>query len=30
MDTGLLEELVSSVSSCLSNFMTCEKEASKQ
>jgi len=30
MDTGLLEQLVSNVSACLSNFMTCEKEASKQ
>jgi uncharacterized protein YigA (DUF484 family) len=30
MDTGLLEKLVSTVSACLSNFMTCEKEASKQ
>ena len=30
MDTGLLEKLVGNVSSCLSNFMTCEKEASKQ
>ena len=30
MDTGLLEKLVSNVSDCLSNFMTCEKEASKQ
>jgi uncharacterized protein YigA (DUF484 family) len=30
MDTGLLEQLVSNVSLCLSNFMTCEKEASKQ
>jgi uncharacterized protein YigA (DUF484 family) len=30
MDTGLLEKLVSNVSLCLSNFITCEKEASKQ
>ena len=30
MDTELLEKLVSNVSACLSNFMTCEKEASKQ
>ena len=30
MDTGLLEQLVGNVSLCLSNFMTCEKEASKQ
>jgi uncharacterized protein YigA (DUF484 family) len=30
METGLLEKLVSTVSTCLSNFMTCEKEASKQ
>lgn len=30
MDTELLEQLVSNVSACLSNFMTCEKEASKQ
>jgi uncharacterized protein YigA (DUF484 family) len=30
MDTELLEKLVSNVSTCLSNFMTCEKEASKQ
>ena len=30
MDTGLLEKLISNVSACLSNFMTCEKEASKQ
>ena len=30
MDTGLLEKLVGNVSSCLSNFLTCGKEASKQ
>ena len=30
MDTGLLEKLVGNVSSCLSNFMTLGKEASKQ
>jgi len=30
MDTGLLEKLVGNVSACLSNFMTCGKEASKQ
>jgi uncharacterized protein YigA (DUF484 family) len=30
METELLERLVSNVSCCLSNFMTCEKEASKQ
>ena len=30
MDTALLEKLASNVSTCLSNFMTCEKEASKQ
>lgn len=30
MDTGLLEKLVSNVSLCLANFITCEKEASKQ
>jgi uncharacterized protein YigA (DUF484 family) len=30
MDTGLLEKLVSNVSSCLADFITCEKEASKQ
>jgi uncharacterized protein YigA (DUF484 family) len=30
METELLERLVSNVSLCLSNFMTCEKEASKQ
>jgi len=30
METELLERLVSNVSICLSNFMTCEKEASKQ
>jgi len=30
MDTELLEKLVSNVSLCLANFMTCEKEASKQ
>jgi uncharacterized protein YigA (DUF484 family) len=30
MDTGLLEQLVGNVSSCLADFITCEKEASKQ
>ena len=30
MDTELLEKLVSNVSACIANFMTCEKEASKQ